>query len=142
MIDCHETETERNKRVLINIDTSLELSDNDKAVLRVLAGDPVLAAAVPPAKKTAAAPPAKKAAAAPPKAATEPTPEPTPAADGDDTPEQDALRDAALARATHLLASGGRQKLVDALAGPGAGAEGVSKVAPENLQAFLDAISD
>lgn len=123
--------------IKIEIDTREDLNERDRALLSALAGDetPAPAAAAPaaaaPAKKTAA----KKAAAAP-----EPTPEP--AADAAPDSDVEALREAVSARASDLLSSGERDRVIAALAGAGGGAGRVGEVTDENLQAFLNALTD
>jgi hypothetical protein len=116
--------------VTISIDTAQSLTEEDRAVLRAVGYLDQPAAAEPvdkpaPAKKAAA----KKAAATPPKA--------EPAGESDEDAE---LRDTVVARASELLASGERQRVLDAL--KDAGAPSVSKASVDVLPGILAALTD
>jgi cell division septum initiation protein DivIVA len=135
----------------ITIDTREALSDEDKALLRAIGymdDEPATAdstvsspeEAPAPVKKTAKKAAAKKAAAPSPSSA--PEPEPGPEVESSSSEAATALRDAAHARASDLLSSGQRDRVMEALAGPGKGASRVRHIAEEDLQAFYDAISD
>lgn len=112
--------------VIISIDTTQELTSEDRAILSTLMGGgaPPVEAPKAVAKKAA---PAKKAAAM-----KEPESEGT-------TPDEGAL-DAAVTRASELLSNGERDRVMAAL--KAAGAPRVSEISAEALPGFLEALSD
>jgi outer membrane biosynthesis protein TonB len=128
--------------MIINIDTSQPLSDEDKAALRALIGAGTTPA--PTAKKAAA----KKAAAAPePEKAAEPEPEPEPekAAEPEPEPEPEKaaepednsdLRTAAVSRTSELLSNDGRPTVLKAL--KEIGAPKASAIPEDRLQEYID----
>lgn len=120
----------------ISINTEEGLSDLDRQILAVLAGDAKAPAATTPAK---AATPAKKTAAAPAKAKAEPEPEPedddTDA--GSDDSDGPTLQDAKGAAGV-LVSSGEAAKVKAALTK--VGAKKVSEIAENKIAAFIAAL--
>lgn len=116
----------------ISIDTTQDLSDTDKAILRALVGDGVATAPAAPAAKKAT--PAKKAAAAKPAPAPEPEEEDGDLVGGDDEDEAPTLEDA-VSKATALVADGKAKEVKAAL--DKVGAKKVSALEGDQIAAFL-----
>lgn len=127
----------------IIINTEVPLSDEDRAVLALLAGNPVAAAAPAAAAAAPAAAPKKRAAAKP---APAPAPEPEDEPEDEDEDEDVVGGTAptmgdAVARATELVGAGEASRVKAALADLG-----VKKVSElkgaDDIAAFVEALED
>lgn len=116
----------------ISIDTQVDLSSTDKAILRALVGEPVAKAApapkATPAKKTAAAKPA-------------PAPEPEPEEEDEDLlgTSGQTVEDA-VAKATAMVAEGNAKEVKAAL--DTIGVKKVSALTEDQVAAFFAELGD
>jgi hypothetical protein len=118
--------------VTLEFDTDDITDEDKKTLLGLMFGGLAQVKEAPPKDPTPAAPAKKAAAKAPAKKAA-----PAPETAASDTPSD--LRTAAVDRARELLAKGGRDRVLAAL--KPSGAEKVSDLPDDALQAFYDEIS-
>lgn len=133
---------QRGTDVIINIeiDTSEDLTDEDKSILRAIGYLDSEDSPEPVAKKKKTA---KKAAAPFPTASERAEAPETPAVTEKEKPAEaadDDLRSAAVARASELLSNGHRDRVMSALTA--AGAPRVSEISAAAIPGFLQALAD
>lgn len=125
-------------QITLTIDTAAPLSEQDRAILRVIAEDGTPALPTPAEKP---APVAKKAAPAPAKASpAKATKAPEPDVEEDEDASDDApTKQDAVDRATELVSTGKAAQVKAAL--NAAGVKRVSELKDADIPAFLDALA-